>query len=64
MDSVATHLQVRARDLAVIAVGGGGGAAARYAILRAEPVRAGAFPFTTFAINVGGATLGLVLAAI
>jgi fluoride exporter len=57
MGSAPTHLGVRARDLAVIAVGGGGGSAARYAILRAEPVHAGAFPFTTFAINVGGALL-------
>jgi CrcB protein len=57
-----TPSSVRARDLAVIAVGGGGGAVARYAILRAEPVRAGAFPFTTFAINIAGAAvLGVLL---
>jgi CrcB protein len=52
---------VRARELAVIAVGGGAGAAARYAIVRAEPVHAGAFPFTTFAINVAGALALAVL---
>jgi CrcB protein len=52
---------VRARDLAVIAVGGGGGAAARYAISRAEPVRAGTFPLSTFAINVAGALVLAVL---
>ncbi len=53
--------RVRARELAVIAVGGGGGAAARYAIARAEPVRTGAFPFTTFAINITGALVLAVL---
>jgi fluoride exporter len=42
-------------------VGGGAGAAARYAIVRAEPVHAGAFPFTTFAINVAGALALAVL---
>jgi CrcB protein len=61
MRSAPARPAVRARDLAVIAVGGGAGAAARYAILRAEPVRAGAFPFTTFAINVGGAFVLAVL---
>jgi len=50
---------VRARDLAVIAIGGAGGAAARYALTRAEPVGKGTFPATTFAINIVGA---LVLA--
>jgi CrcB protein len=53
--------RVRARELGVIAVGGGCGAAARYAILRAEPVRTGAFPYTTFAINVVGALVLAVL---
>jgi CrcB protein len=53
--------RVGARELVVIAFGGGGGAAARYAILHAEPVRAGAFPFTTLAINVGGAFVLAVL---
>ena len=53
--------RVSAREMVVIAVGGGVGAAARYAILRAEPVRAGAFLFTTFAINVGGALVLAVL---
>jgi CrcB protein len=50
-----------ARELVVIAVGGAGGAAARYAISRAEPVRAGTFPVTTFAINVAGALVLAVL---
>ena len=61
MPSVSTRPGVRARELAVIAVGGGLGAAARYAISRAEPVRAGAFPFTTFSINVTGALVLAVL---
>jgi fluoride exporter len=50
-----------ARELAVIAVGGAAGASARYAIARAEPVRAGSFPVTTFAINVAGAFVLAVL---
>ncbi len=54
-------LRVSARDLLVIAVGGAGGAAARYAISRAEPVRSGTFPASTFAINIAGA---FVLAAL
>ena len=45
----------------MIALGGAGGAAARYAISRAEPVRAGTFPFTTFAINISGALVLAVL---
>jgi len=56
-----TRPRVRARELGVIAVGGGGGAAVRYAISRAEPVRAGTFPLATFAINVGGALVLAVL---
>jgi Integral membrane protein possibly involved in chromosome condensation len=61
MRSAPTRPRVPARDLAVIAIGGGGGAAVRYAILRAEPVRAGGFPLTTFAINVTGALVLAVL---
>jgi fluoride exporter len=52
---------VRARELAVVALGGAAGASARYAISRAEPVRAGSFPVTTFAINVAGAFVLAVL---
>ena len=55
------QLRAGARELLVIAMGGAGGAAARYAIARAEPVRSGTFPFTTFAINVGGALVLAVL---
>lgn len=54
-------LRVGARELLVIAVGGAGGATARYAISRAEPVRAGTFPVTTFAINIAGALVLAVL---
>jgi CrcB protein len=53
--------RVSARDLVVIAIGGAGGATARYAISRAEPVRAGTFPFTTFSINIAGALVLAVL---
>lgn len=52
---------VSARELAVIAVGGAAGASARYAIARAEPVRAGSFPLTTFVINIAGAFVLAVL---
>jgi CrcB protein len=61
MHATPTRPRVPARELGVIAIGGGGGAAARYAITRAEPVGAGAFPFTTFAINVAGALVLAVL---
>jgi CrcB protein len=61
MRSAPTRLGVPARDLVVIAAGGGAGAAVRYAISHAEPVRAGTFPFTTFAINVAGALVLAVL---
>jgi CrcB protein len=61
MGSTPARLGVRARDVAVVAVGGGGGAAVRYVISRAEPVRAGTFPLTTFAINVSGALVLAVL---
>jgi CrcB protein len=53
--------RVSARELAVVALGGAAGASARYAISRAEPVRAGSFPVTTFAINVAGAFVLAVL---
>jgi fluoride exporter len=60
-DSAVAVPRVRARDLAVIAIGGAGGATARYAISRAEPVRAGTFPLTTFSINIAGALVLAVL---
>jgi CrcB protein len=50
------------RDLALVAVGGAGGALARYGISDAFPVSPGRFPVTTFAINVAGAfCLGALL---
>jgi CrcB protein len=51
----------RVREVAVIAVGGAAGASARYTIARAEPVKAGTFPLSTFAINVVGAFVLAVL---
>jgi CrcB protein len=59
--STTTAPRVSARELVAIAVGGGAGGALRYAIVRAEPVHEGVFPFTTFTINAAGA---LVLAAV
>jgi CrcB protein len=55
----------RAREVAVIAVGGAAGATARYAIARVEPVKAGTFPLSTFGINVAGAfVLAVVLESV
>jgi CrcB protein len=46
--------------LGVVAVGGGLGAILRASVSLAFPASAGAFPWTTFAINVGG-SLALAL---
>jgi CrcB protein len=59
--AAASRPNVSARVLAVIAIGGAAGASARYAIARAEPVRVGSFPLTTFAINIAGAFVLAVL---
>ena len=57
---------VRATDprvLAVIALGGAVGAPLRYALEELHPAGPGAFPLTTFLVNVSGAfALGLFLA--
>ena len=51
------------RVLAVIALGGAVGAPLRYALEELHPAGAGAFPLTTFLVNVSGAfALGLFLA--
>ena len=51
--------------LAVIALGGAVGAPLRYALEELHPAGAGAFPLTTFLVNVSGAfALGLLLALI
>jgi CrcB protein len=51
--------------LPAIAAGGALGAMARYELGLAYPSRTGAFPWTTFAINVSGAlVLGLLLTII
>jgi CrcB protein len=51
------------RVLAVIALGGASGAPVRYALEELHPAGAGAFPLTTFLVNVSGAfALGLFVA--
>jgi len=51
------------RVLAVIALGGAVGAPLRYALEELHPAGPGAFPLTTFLVNVSGAfALGLFLA--
>jgi CrcB protein len=61
-DLVPTGRGRRPRIVAAIAVGGAVGAMARYELGLANPTRTGAFPWTTFAINVSGALiLGLLL---
>ena len=48
--------------LSVVALGGAAGAAARYLLGLAVPQQAGAFPATTFAINVtGSALIGILM---
>lgn len=60
-----TKVAVHRRDPAIlVSIGAGGflGAVGRYEMGLAFPVAAGAFPFTTFAINTSGAfALGVVL---
>ena len=52
-----------ARSVALVAVGGAIGTAARYGVNRPFPVRAGELPMATFGENVvGAALLGLVVA--
>lgn len=47
--------------IALVATGGALGALARTALSRAFPVAAGAYPWTTFAVNLSGAFLLAVL---
>ncbi|MFH8802004.1 fluoride efflux transporter CrcB [Streptomyces sp. NPDC017936] len=55
----------RLQEVAVVALGGGLGAVARYAALQWWPARAGGFPWTTFWVNVVGcAAIGLFLVLI
>ncbi|MEG3628319.1 fluoride efflux transporter CrcB [Streptomyces poriticola] len=52
----------RAPILAAVALGGGSGAAARYAASLAWPAPAGGFPWTTFWVNtVGCALIGVLM---
>ncbi len=54
-----------ARSVALVAVGGAIGTAARYGVNRPFPVRAGELPMATFGENVlGAALLGLLLAVL
>lgn len=53
-----------ARLVAAVALGGAVGASVRYLLERAHPATAGAFPWTTFAINVSGALLLALLPAL
>jgi CrcB protein len=51
--------------LAVVAVGGALGAAARYGLAQALPHGPGGFPWATFAINTGGCLLiGVLIVAV
>src|SRR4051812_15127435 len=52
-------------ELALMAVGGATGAAARYGVAQWLPVRAGHFPWATFGTNVAGSfAIGVVLMVI
>ncbi|MFD4258131.1 fluoride efflux transporter FluC [Streptomyces sp. NPDC058534] len=51
--------------VAVVALGGGAGAAARYAAALWWPTRSGGFPWTTFWVNVAGcAVMGVLMVAV
>ncbi len=50
-------MRVDRRELAAIFAGGFAGAVARAALVQAFPVRAGRWPWVTFAVNVAGAFL-------
>ncbi|PRX99412.1 Fluc/FEX family fluoride channel [Allonocardiopsis opalescens] len=50
--------------LALVALGGGAGAVLRQLLVLAVPVQPGAFPWTTLAVNTGGALLLGALAAL
>ncbi|MFH8987973.1 fluoride efflux transporter FluC [Streptomyces sp. NPDC017940] len=55
-------LRGQGRVLAVVAVGGALGAAARYGAALLWPTAAGRFPWTTFAVNVTGcAAIGVLM---
>lgn len=55
---------MRARVLVAVAAGGAAGAVARHLLGVAFPDRAGAFPWTTFGINVTGSFLLALLPAL
>ncbi|MEU1870288.1 CrcB protein [Streptomyces ambofaciens] len=57
--------RTQAPVVAVVALGGGTGAAARYAASLWWPTQSGAFPWTTFGVNVAGcAVIGVFMVVI
>ncbi|MFI7278063.1 fluoride efflux transporter CrcB [Streptomyces sp. NPDC049879] len=61
-DAAPTPGRSEAQVLAAIAVGGAIGACARYGAGLLWPVRSGAFPWTTFAVNLTGcAAMGVLM---
>lgn len=57
--------RTQAPVVAVVALGGGTGAAARYAASLWWPAQSGAFPWTTFGVNVAGcAVIGVFMVVI
>ena len=64
-DTGDVRFALRLDAVVLVALGGLAGTAARYAIGRAEPTRAGAWPWGTFIANVVGAlVLGVLLEAL
>ncbi|MER7055135.1 CrcB family protein [Streptomyces sp. NPDC000351] len=57
--------RVQAPVVAAVSLGGGTGAAARYAALLWWPTRTGGFPWTTFWVNVAGcAVIGVLMVVV
>jgi hypothetical protein len=50
----AGHPRIATMELVAVAVGGAAGACARVGLATSWPVAAGAWPWATFAANVGG----------
>ncbi|MDG9719649.1 fluoride efflux transporter CrcB [Streptomyces sp. DH24] len=60
-----TARREQAPVVAVVALGGGAGAAARYAASLTWPVPAGGFPWTTMWVNIAGcALIGVLMVAV
>ncbi|PPS89742.1 fluoride efflux transporter CrcB [Streptomyces sp. MH60] len=57
--------RAQAPVVAAVALGGGTGAAARYAALLGWPTQSGGFPWTTFVVNVAGcAVIGVFMVVV